>query len=431
MSYAWAQHAFMTTVASVLLGPYLTGLAQRGVGENGPVFSSPLLVMVTAKSYFFYCLSLSVLLQVVLLPALGAVADFTSAKKRLMATACGVGVGCTCMLSLVGRRLDFRWGGALFVAANLAFGIGSVLCNAFLPEITSPEQRDHVSSRGYAAGYLGGGVLLALNLLFMRRAGDLGLTTGDAVRLSLLSAGVWWGAFASLTFPRLKRRAPLRPMPTGGSVSRLALSQLREMLRELAPRPQTRRFLVAYLLFNDGIQTVIGVVAVFFAQELFVSRGLPVDESFLFGLMLMVQFVGFVGSLAFERAAAILGAKRALIVSLVGWSAIVIYGYGMLHTKTQAWAMSSVGALVLGGSQALARSIYSLMIPPGREASFFAIYEVAASGTSWLGPFLFAFVVAVTNSYRQALLSLILLFVSGTLLLAATDTEAAFRERSG
>lgn len=429
--YAWAFHSFVTTVATVLFGPYLTSLAQDAVGENGPVFLASWLHAVTAKSFFFYCLSLSVFLQVLLLPLLGAVADYTAFKKRLMAVACYVGAGSTCLLFFVGDGLDFRWGGALFGLANLSFGASSVLYNAFLPEIASPGERDRVSSRGYAMGYLGGALLLAANLVFMGWAPKLGITTGQAVRWSLLSAGVWWGGFAAVAFRRLQTRTPARPLPAGRSMLALGLSELRATFRELAGRPQTRRFLVAYLLFSDGIQTVSGVVAVFFAQELFVARGLVADESFLLGLMLMVQFVGFAGSLVFERIAAVVGAKRALILSLVGWCGVVIYGYGVLRTTRDAWAMSAVGAIVLGGSQALARSLFSRMIPAGREASFFALYEISSSGTSWIGPFLFGIVVAVTNSYRQALLSLIVLFVSGTLLLVSTDTEEAFREASG
>ena len=428
MVYAWAFHGFVTTVATVLFGPYVTSLAQAAIGENGRVFAMPLLQTVTAKSFFPYCLSLSVLLQVLLLPLLGAVADLTSLKKRLMEISCAVGAGCTCLLVFVGGGLDYRWGGAVFVIANLAFGCSVVLYNAFLPEICAADERDRVSSRGYALGYLGGGLLLAANLALMRSAAALGIGVGLAVRLSLLSAGLWWGGFAIVTFRRLKvRAAPRRPL-RGRGLFRSGLAELAATLAELRGRPATRRFLLAYLLFNDGIQTVVGVAAVFLAQELFVSRGLPADQAFLLGLMLMVQFVGFAGALLFGRLAARVGARNALVTSLVAWSAVVVYGYGLLQTTRQAWVMSATIATVLGGSQALARSLFSRMIPVGREASFFAIYEISANGTSWIGPLIFGMVVATTNSYRDALLSLIVLFVAGTALLVATDVEQAFRE---
>ena len=431
MLYAWAFHGFVTTVATVLLGPYLTSLAQASVGDNGPVFGPGLLRAVTAKAFFFHCLSLSVFLQVLLLPFLGAIADYTSLKKRLLALFSAVGAGTTCLLFFVGAGLDFRWGGALFVLANLSFGASVVLYNAFLPEITTEGQRDRVSSRGYALGYLGGGLLLAANLAFMHYAPALGLPGGLALRLSLLSAGLWWAAFSLPVLRRLRSRRPPRPRPPGQSLLALGLTELATTFRLLRGRPHTRRYLIAYLLFNDGIQTVIGVAAVFLAQELFVANGRPTDQSFLLGVMLMVQFVGFLGALVFERLAAWTRGKTALVASLVVWSGVVVYGYRFLRTPAEAVWMSANIALVLGGSQALSRSLFSCMVPPGREASFFAIYEISSSGTSWIGPFVFALVVAATNSYRQALLSLIVLFVVGTVLLVFTDVERALGEARG
>jgi UMF1 family MFS transporter len=170
------------------------------------------------------------------------------------------------------------------------------------------------------------------------------------------------------------------------------------------------------------------MASVFLAQELFVARGLEVNKAFLVGLMLMIQFVGFAGSLVFERIAAAIGAKRGLLLSLGIWSGVVVYGYGILETEAQAWGMAAVAAMVMGGSQALARSLYSRMIPPRREAAFFGLYEIANSGTAWIGTLIFGLVVSATNSYRLALLSLIALFVIGSVLLALTDTDRAMQE---
>jgi UMF1 family MFS transporter len=167
---------------------------------------------------------------------------------------------------------------------------------------------------------------------------------------------------------------------------------------------------------------------VFLAQEIFVARGLPTNQAFLAANFLMVQLVAFVGALAFERLAARVRTKHALVFSLVVWSGVILYGYAFLRTATDAVGLSALIAMVLGGSQALSRSLFSRMIPGGQEASFFAMYEISSSGTSWIGPAIFGVVVGVTNSYREALLSLIVLFVSGTLLLALTDAEGAFRE---
>jgi UMF1 family MFS transporter len=430
MLYDWASSTFPATVVSALLGPYLTSLAQAAVGENGIVLSLGPLGSVTAKSLYPLCVALSVGLQALLLPLLGAVADYSRLKKPLLVVFCYSGVACTCLLATVtsGRHL---LGGLLFTVANWSFGAGSVLYNAFLPEIVAADRRDAVSSRGYALGYFGGGLVLALNLVLVTLAPRLGLTIGAAVRISLLSAGVWWGGFALVTFWGLRSRGARRTLPPGATLLGVGWSELGATLRVLRALPHTLRYLLAYLLYNDGIQTVVSVASVVLAQELFVARGLAVDQGFLLKLLLTIQFVAFAGALLFERIAAA-GAKNAILLALVGWTGAVIYACATLESTTQAWILSILIATVLGGSQALSRSLFSRMIPAGREAAFFGLYEISDKGTSWLGPLLFGVVVAMTNSYRQALLSLVVLFAAGMLVLFATDTERAERDaRSG
>ena len=427
--YDWANSAFQTTVVTVLIGPYLTDLAQRDVGRNGVVASLGPFGAITATSLFPYCLSASVFLQVLFLPFLGAIADYSNAKKRLMMVFCYGGAAATCLLFFItGRR--YLAGGALLIFANLAFGMTLVLYNAFLNDITTEKLRDKISSRGYAAGYLGGGLLLAANLALLSLSDRLGISTGLAVRISLLSAGLWWGGFALITFARLRTRAPGRTRPPGRSYVALGLGELRAAWHQLRGLPHTRRYLVAYMAFNDAIQTVIGIASVFLAQELFVARGQPTNESFLVGLILMVQFVAFLGALVFERIAVLVRAKKAILLSLFVWAGIVIYAYGFLQTVAQAWVMGAVLATVLGGSQALSRSLFSQMIPAGHEATFFGVYEIAERGTSWVGPLLFAVVVGATGSYRQAILSLIVLFLAGIVTLLFTNTDQAVHDAS-
>jgi UMF1 family MFS transporter len=368
-----------------------------------------------------------VFLQVLLLPLIGAIADYSRAKKRLMAAFCYGGVTATCLLFFItGHR--YLVGGLLLIVANLAFGVTMALYNAFLNDITTEDQRDKVSSQGYALGYLGGGLLLAANLGFVNASDRLGLSRELAVRLSLLSAGLWWGGFALITFDRLKTRVPTRRRPSTRSYLSIGLSELRGLWTELARLPHTRRYLIAYMAYNDAIQTVITVASVFLAQELFVGRGQPTNETFLMGLVLMVQFVAFGGSLLFERVAALLNTKNAILLSLVIWIGIVFYTYGLLQTVAQAWMMGAVLAVVLGGSQALSRSLFSQMIPAGHEAAFFGVYEITERGTSWIGPFLFGLVASVTGSYRQAILSLVVLFLAGIIMLFFMDTVRAVHD---
>jgi len=425
--YDWANSAFSTTIVGALFGPYLTEITQRAVGENGTVFSLGPLGAITAKSYFPTCVSVAVFLQIFLLPILGSIADYSNLKKKMMALFCYIAVAATCLMYFVDGRL-YWLGGLLFIVANLGFGAAVVFYNGFLNDITTEDQRDKVSSRGFAYGYLGGGLLLALNFLLVKSASRLGMDPYLAVRLSFLSAGLWWGAFALITFATLKSRAAEKSLPAGKSYLTIGFSELGRTFRELARLRYTLKYLIGYLFFNDGIQTVISMASVFMAQELFTAKGLKTDQSFLLLIFLMVQFVAIFGALFFERLAYAINTKNAIMVSLVLWAAVVIYGYGFLHTTNQAWLMAAVIAIVLGGSQALSRSLFSRMIPAGREASFFGIYEVSERGTSWMGPLVFGAVVAATNSYRQALLSLIIFFVVGAIVLYLTDTDRAIHE---
>ena len=421
--YDWANSAFYTTVVGALFSPYLTRLAQSAVGENGVVMDLGFLGAVTAKSLPSLCVSISVGAQVFLLPILGALGDYSNLKKRLMALFCYIAVIANCLLFFIKDDL-YIWGGLLFIIANVCFGASIVFYNAFLPDIATEDQTDKVSSRGFAYGYLGGAILLALNLLLVVGAPRLGISTGLAVRLSLLSAGIWWGGFAVITFLLLKSRPKAKSLPPGKGYIAAGFLEIAATFRELRRLPLTMRYLLGYLIYNDGIQTVIFASSAFLEQELF-PGGNPV---FLLEIFLMVQFVAVFGALIFERLAYVIKTKNAILVSLVIWAAVVIYAYRFLHTTKEAWIMASVIAIVLGGSQALSRSLFSRMIPAGREAAFFGLYEVSERGTSWMGPLLFSIVIARTGSYRYALLSLIFFFVVGLVILWFTNTDRGIHE---
>ncbi len=421
--YDWANSAFYTTVVGTLFSPYITRLAQSAVGENGVVLDLGPLGAVTAKSLPTLCVSISVGAQVFLLPILGALGDYSNLKKRLMAFFCYIAVVANCLMFFVQDGL-YLFGGVLFIIANVCFGAALVFYNAFLPEITTEDQADKVSSRGFAYGYLGGALLLALNLLLVLRAEQIGISTELAVRLSLLSAGIWWGGFALITFRLLKSRPSKRQLPPGKGYISVGFSEIVATVKELRRLPLTTRYLLAYLIYNDGIQTVVFASSAFLEQELFPGG----NPQFLLEIFLMVQFVAVGGALFFERLAYLIRTKNAIIVSLVIWSAVVIYAYRFLNTVAEAWIMAAVIAIVLGGSQALSRSLYSRMIPAGREAAFFGLYEVSERGTSWMGPLLFSIVIARTGSYRSALLSLIFFFVIGLVLLWVTNTDKGIHQ---
>jgi UMF1 family MFS transporter len=427
LMYDWANSAFYTTVVSVLLSPYLTSLAQTAVGKNGVLLDLGFLGKVTPESLFPKAISLSVLLQFFLLPVLGSLADYSHLKKRLMAVFCYIGVITSSLLFFVSDGA-YMLGAALLVIANVSFGASIVFYNAYLVDITTEDKRDSISSWGFALGYLGGVVILLLNLGLLAYAENLGFSQGFAVRLSLLAASLWWGVFAIFTFYQLKPRYPDAAIPHGRSLLTVGFAELIQTLKQVNHLRGTARFLIGYLFYNDGIQTVITMSSVFLAQELFVSRGVETNNSFLIGIFLAAQISALIGSIVFERVARIIGAKWSILLSLAVWCGIVIYAYAFLNSTFQAWVMSVFIGLVLGSSQALSRSLYSQMIPVGRESSFFGLYEISERGTSWLGPLLFGVVVDASGSYRQAILALIVFFIAGSLILLFTDTKKAIHD---
>ena len=419
MLYDFANSAFSTTVVTTFLGPYLTGIIAAQVGEKG---SFTLLgIPIAAESFFTYCVSISVLLQVFILPVLGAIADYSNLKKRLMLFFAVLGALCTIGLYFITGSL-YVLGGLLFILANVAFGASIVFYNAFLPQITTPDQRDRVSSRGWAMGYLGGGLLLLLNLVLYQLRNTIGMDAGTAARISLASAGVWWLVFGYLAIRQLHERGAQRELPAGESYLKIGFKQLAQTLREFRKYPMTLRYLIAYLLYNDGVQTVIVVSALFGAQEL------GMDSSSLILVVLMVQFVGIFGALLFGFVAGKIGAKRAIILSLLIWSAIAVWAQLSLKSVGEFWVLAAFVAIVLGGTQALSRSLFSQMIPREREAEFFSFYEISDKGTSWIGTMLFGVVTQLTGSMRTAIFSLIVLFVSGLLLLITVNVPLAIRE---
>jgi UMF1 family MFS transporter len=426
MAYDWANSAFYTTVVSVLAGPYITALAQEDVGKGGTVISLGPFGSVTADNLFTSTLGISIFLQVFLLPILGSIADFTPWKKRMMAIFCYTGVLAGSLLFLV-HGTNYLWGCLFLLVGNICFAATNVFYNSFLIDITTEDMRDRISSYGYAAGYVGGLVMLFANLTLINYGENIGIDKGFAVRLSMLMASLWWGLFGIVTFLLIRSRKPERDR-NGRNLVKIGFIEVWQTLKELAGLRYTLMFLIAYLFYNDGIQTVILNSSVFLSQELFVSKGLETDPSFLLGIFVVAQFSALVGALVFERISRLIGTKPTIIVCLAIWSGIVIFAYGFLENRFQAWIMAVFIGLVLGSTQALSRSLFSQMVPKSRESAFFGIYEISEKGTSWIGNLTFAVVVGITGSYRSAILALIIFFVAGMIILIFTNTRKAIHE---
>ncbi|MFE2888984.1 MFS transporter [Streptomyces sp. NPDC059272] len=414
--YDWACSVYSTSVLTVFLGPYLTSVAKSAADPDG--FVHPLGIPVRAGSFFAYSVSASVIVSILVMPLAGAAADRTGRKKPLLALAAYVGAAATTgLFFLDGDR--YLLGGFLLIVANSSVAVSMVVYNSYLPQIAPPQERDAVSSRGWAFGYAAGSLVLVLNLILFTAHDSFGLSESMAVRICLASAGIWWGAFTLVPLKRLRDRgrAPSE-VPTAHGWRQLAAT-----VRDMRGKPLTLSFLFAYLIYNDGIQTVISQASVYGSEELGLS------QSTLITAVLMVQVLAVAGALGMGRLARTYGAKRTILGSLIAWTVTLAAGY-FLPAGAPVWffVLAAGIGLVLGGSQALSRSLFSHLVPPGKEAEYFSAYEMSDRGMSWLGPLLFGVTYQLTGSYRDAIISLVVFFVVGFALLARVPVARAISD---
>ena len=349
-----------------------------------------------------------------MLPVVGAIADYGRRKREALGIAAYFGAFVTMLMFFIDNG-HYLFGGVLFILSNVSFGASIVIYNSILPQIAGPSERDDVSSKGWGIGYIGGGLLLALNLILFLKADAIGITEKMAVRISLCSAGVWWALFTIPAMISLRNRGAARPLPPGSSAIGTAFRQLRGTFKELRHYPEAFSFLIAYLLYNDAIQAVLALSTQFGSDEL----KMPVSQ--LTMAILMAQFVGFFGAVGFNWLARAITAHRAVMFSLVVWTGVLFYIYLSVKTATEFFVLVGIASLVMGGSQALSRSLFAQLIPKGREAEYFGIYEISDKGTSWLCPIIFGLALQFTKSYRLAILSLVVFFVAGLAMLTRVD----------
>ncbi|POX47592.1 MFS transporter [Streptomyces sp. Ru72] len=413
--YDWACSVYSTSVLTVFLGPYLTSVAKSAADADGYVH--PLGVPVRAGSFFAYCVSASVVVAIAVMPLAGAAADRTGRKKPLLALCAYLGASATTgLFFLDGDR--YLLGGLLLIVANASVAVSMVVYNSYLPLIAPPEERDAVSSRGWAFGYAAGSLVLLANLVLFTAHDSFGVSESTAVRICLASAGLWWGAFTLIPLRRLRDRRTTSP---GAAVH--GWRQLAATVRDMRRTPLTLAFLLAYLIYNDGIQTVISQASVYGSQEL------GLGQSTLITAVLLVQVLAVGGALGMGRLARTYGAKRTVLGSLVAWTATLAAGYFLpAGAPGGFFALAACIGLVLGGSQALSRSLFSHLVPPGKEAEYFSAYEMSDRGMSWLGPLLFGITYQLTGSYRDAIISLVAFFVLGFALLARVPVREAVRD---
>ena len=424
--YDWANQVFITSVVTVLIGPYLSGLAcdAAGASEAGACLEPDVRIHPLGVDWISLhpnalhptLTTCVVLLLVILLPLVGALADQSRHKKRWLFWLAASG---SVSISSMYLTDDYRLTALLFVLGNVGYGLSIVVFHAFLPEIATEEERNRVSVTGWSLAYLGGAVLLALHLVLIMLAPDLGIGDAEAVRIAFASVGVWWLGFSVLGIRKLRNRYSELALAPGPPKIGASLKQFGHTLRDMRNYPNTLLFLLAFIFFNDGIQATIYFAGNFATQDL----GLPLTV--LSATILMIQFVAFAGALLMGRVSRVVGTKKTVLFSLVIWCGLVTCGYFLPPGEPLLFVLLGLGiGTVLGGTQSLARALFSLLIPRGREAEYFSLYQLADRGSSLLGAGMVSVVVNITGGYRTAIFSLLFFFVIGGILLWRTNLKA-------
>jgi UMF1 family MFS transporter len=417
--YDWANSAFSTTVISLFIGPYLTSIAENSADAAGMI--SLWGFEMRPGSLYPYAISFSVFMQVFLLPIVGGIADRIKSRNGLLAVFAYIGSISTIFLYFV-KDGRFALGAFLLIVANISFGAALVVANSYIQDLASPDKRDAVSSRGWASGYAGGGLLLILNLILYAGYESFGVTQAEAVRISLMSAGIWWALFTIVTVRGL--RTLNRPVGAVGSEAlTVGFKELKTTIKDVRKYPETLKFLIAYLFYNDGIQTVIAISGTYAILEL------KLTEISLVIAILIVQVTALIGALLLAKLSDKIGAKKVILLTLLIWTLMVVITYALPAGQQNPYLAIAAGiGFVLGGSQALSRSLYSQVIPRSREAQYFSFYEISERGTSWLGTLAFGIAFGLTGSYRQSVLLIIAFFVIGGLLLLRVNIRQAITE---
>lgn len=403
--YDWAKSSFETTIGVAVLPVYWSSVA--AVTLAGPI----------ASAYWGYTNSIALILVAIMSPVLGAMADFMGAKKKFLAGFMLVGVLATACLFFVGEG-DWKLAAFLFVVGSIGVTASTVFNDSLLPNIASDEEVDKVSTAGYALGYFGGGVLLALNVIILTRPSLIGLgDVGAATRVVFLTVSVWWLVFSLPVLRRVPeppRRLEANELATANPVA-IGFRRLAITFREIRQYRELFKFLLAYWLYIDGVHTIQKMAAVYGVE-------LGIGRSTLIGAILLVQFVGIPATFAFGSIATRIGARKGLYIALGVYTGIAIFGY-FVSEAWHFWVLAIVVGLVQGGAQALSRSLYATMVPRAKSSEFFSFFSIFEKFGGVAGPALFGVVALMTGSSRYAILALIFFFIGGIALLSRVDID--------
>jgi UMF1 family MFS transporter len=404
--YDWANSAFATTIITAIFPVYFTSVAAADLPAGE---ATRLLARTT---------TIALAVTALLAPLLGALADFAPLKKRVLGVA--TAIGCTAAGGLVlVHRGDWLFAAVLFGIGNIGFGASLTMYDSLLPHLAREDEIDRISTAGFGVGYLGGGLLLALNVAWILSPSTFGLAdAGQASRLSFLSVAVWWGLFSIPLFrrvpePRVRVESGAR---TAGELIRASFSGLLHTLRDLRRYRNAFLFLVAFVIYFDGINTIIRLATSYGTE-------IGLNQSALITAILLVQFAGIPFAFLFGLVAGRIGAKASLFITLTMYTLITVMGYFM-ETERDFYVLALMVASVQGGSQALSRSLFASMIPKERSSEFFGFFSIFEKFGSIAGPATFELASRTTGSSRSAILSVIVFFIAGAVVLSFVDVRA-------
>jgi UMF1 family MFS transporter len=401
--YDWANSAFATTIMAAVLPVFYSSVAAAELSKT------------TASSYWGYTNTIAMLIVAFTAPVLGALADHSGMKKKFLAAFAALGILSTAGLVGVGRG-DWLLASSLYILGMVGFSGGNNFYDSLLPHVAGDQEIDRISSWGYAMGYLGGGILLVFNLAMILKPHFFGLPNAEwGTRYSFLTVSIWWALF---TIPLLKNVSEPPVVPIAGESAnplRASLQRLSLTFRNLRRHREAFKFLMAFWLYNDGIGTIISMAVIFGAE-------IHIAQEHLIGSILAVQVVGVPCSILFGRIAGKIGPKNSIFIGLIIYTGIAIGGY-FLQTALHFWILAIFVGLVQGGTQALSRSLFGTLIPKSRSAEFYSFYDVSSKFAGIIGPAVFGIVGQLTGSSRLSILSLVVFFVVGGLLLITVDVK--------
>jgi UMF1 family MFS transporter len=407
LMYDWANSAFATTIMAAVMPIFYKSVAGGDLLGN------------TAENYWGYTQTVAMLFVALLSPVMGAIADYSGAKVKFLSVFALIGALATMFMALIGHG-DWLLASILVILGTIGFSAGNTFYDGLLTDIAPPEKRDALSAKGYALGYLGGGLLLAVNLVMIEGWEKIGFPDKTtATQIAFITVGIWWLVFSIPIVRHVKESAKGVSVSYGDAV-KSGFMRIGKTMKTASRYPELLKYMAAFWFFNDGINTVIVMATIY-------GSGIGIETSDLILALLITQFVGYPSTLLFIKLASRFGAKKTLNGSLMIYVVIVILGFFMTNS-THFYLLAFMVGLVQGGSQAIARSLYANLVPPSRTAEFFGFLSLSSKFSSVAGPLVFAVVGTITGSSRLSILSLIAFFIIGIVILAFVNLDKGRKE---